>query len=156
MGGLHIPLSTELSGAGLHFEFGNCYIFQSSNDVNFLLNVAWMGINLNLSIDPELKLSFIEIQPLKFGPGFRAKISEKANWIMMYQVMPTFGFNTGGVVTNSNYRAIFHGPWIGVNINNVIVGAEIQLGQMNFADENNLSKSDRFITYARFVVGTYF
>lgn len=156
MVGVHTPFVSEISGAGAHFELGNQYSFPSSGKTRFLINAAWMGFNLNLSFDPDIKLSIIEIQPLKIGPGFRAEISERADWVMTYQVMPTFGLNSGGVLTNSNYWAIFHGPWMGVKFNKMSVGAEVQIGQMNFFDDNNLSKNDKFIAYARLVIGSYF
>lgn len=156
LGGLHIPFVSEISGAGAHFELGNRYLIPSTGTTQLLINAAWMGLNLNFSFDPEIKLSVIEIQPLKIGPGFQAEISENAHWVMAYQVMPTFGLNPGGVLTNSNYWAIFHGPWVGVKINKLSVGAEVQLGQMNFIDDNNLSKNDKFIAYARLVIGSFF
>ncbi len=153
--GVHYPFSTKINGVGVHFEIGNRFQFPVGKD-HFLINAAWMGINANLVFEPQANLGIIEVQPLKLGPGYQALLSEKVDLVMVYQVMPTFGMNSGIEFANSNYWALFHGPLIGVQTRKFSIGAEGQFGQMNFFDKTNLYRSDTFIAYARLVFWKYF
>lgn len=135
-GGLNYSLNPVVPDAGLTLGLGSEFFFGNyvADRLRFGLNMGWFTLSSNFGDRGRISA---ELQALKPGFLFSAKLTDDLRIDVKYSAMPTYNitFDTGGDegIDRGDYSSwgVQHGPYAGITFKRFMAGFELVTGTLD-------------------------